>query len=104
MIEPRALASSHESVDDLVYDERCQNVNTSGLISESNQSHDSIEKIRVDQIHVHRFRARIPFLDLDVCFIGTEATSKGTRSRRKPRSGSSGVAFSIWKMRGRSIG
>ena len=68
MTEPRALASGQEPVDDLLHDERCQNVIASRFIRESNQSHDSVEKIRVDRMYIHGLRARIPFLDLDVCF------------------------------------
>src|SRR5689334_24649730 len=68
MTEPRTLASCHESVDDLLHNERSQNVTALRLLYESNESHDSIEKIRVDRIHIHCFSARLPFLDLDVGF------------------------------------
>ena len=49
------------------------------IFRESNQPHDSVEKIRVDRMHVHRFRARIPFLDLDVGFQQDRGDQRGIK-------------------------
>ena len=52
---------------------------------ESDQSHDSVEKIRVDRCTSIAFALASPFLILMPDSIRTEATSEGSRSRRKPR-------------------
>src|SRR5690349_3222206 len=79
MTEPCALASDQESVDYLLDDEGHQNVTAFELIRESNQSHDGVEKIRVDRIHIHRFRTRITFFDLDVGFKQNRRNQRGIK-------------------------
>ena len=39
----------------------------------------SVEKIRVDRMHVHRLCTRIPFLDLDVCFHQDGGNQRGIK-------------------------
>ena len=78
MTEPRTLGAHQQAVDDLSYDQRCEDSCVGGRIQKPDEPHHCVQQARVQATHIDRLH--LAFIGADVAGLAAFAARRENRS------------------------